>query len=68
MVSQMLDYVCRMLDKDEKEKLYDVYSVLGISTKEVIMCRFICDIIWETQKGRQVFKGVPEAGVEDSSK
>ena len=45
MVSQMLDYVCRMLDKDEKEKLYDVYSVLGISTKEVIMCRFICDII-----------------------
>ena len=45
MVSQMLDYVCRMLDKDEKEKLYDVYSVRGISTKEVIMCRFICDII-----------------------
>lgn len=45
MVGQMLDYVRRMLDKDEKEKSYDIYSVLGISTKEVIMCRFICDII-----------------------
>ena len=45
MVRQMLDYVCEMLDKDEEEKLYDIYDVLEISTKEVIMCRFICDII-----------------------
>ena len=45
MVGQMLDYVCGMLDEEEEEKLYDVYNVLEISTKEVIMCRFICDII-----------------------
>ncbi len=45
MLNVVLEYVRNMLHENEKEKIYDLYNVLEINTKEVIMCRFICDIL-----------------------
>ncbi len=45
MLNVVLEYVRNMLHENEKEKIYDLYDVLGINTKEVIMCRFIRDIL-----------------------